>query len=173
MVRGIPLQSPSPFEFALLESDLDHLKASALNLLFMVWRRRTLADAYRRAIVIARDLVRRHPEGIGVCQIIDTEAVPPDAPARVAIVDLMKLPGVKHLSLTYDAGGFKAAAVRAVTLATYALARPTAKVTVHATLGDAARWHEAREGELGHHEPSGRIEATLRDLRERHRAQYP
>src|SRR5580704_9610333 len=58
------MSSRDDVEFELLEIDEDHAKARAFNMLFMVWRRRTLADAYGRSVALARELVAKFPEGM-------------------------------------------------------------------------------------------------------------
>jgi hypothetical protein len=159
--------------YVIRESDYDHVQATAFNVMFAIWRRRTLPDACRRFVDAGRDLARRHPEGIGLSHVIDVEAVPPDGETRVVIAEMMRLPGVNYFAITHDEAGFKAAALRAVTLGVSALARPTCKVVVHPTLAAAAMWQEARQREMGRRESASEIEAILRGLRDFHRAQYP
>src|SRR5262245_49096928 len=100
--------------FKLVEIDEDHVKAVAGNMLFMVWRRRTLSAVYRRGMDLATEVAGRFPQGVGVCHVVEVDAVPPDADTRRAFVDFLKMSHVKHFSVTHDGVGFKAASVRAI-----------------------------------------------------------
>jgi hypothetical protein len=142
-------------------------------MVFAIWRRKTQPDACRRVIGFVREIARRHPEGVGLTQIIDVEAEPPDGETRKAIVEMMKQPALKYFSAVHDEEGFKAAALRAVTLGVYALARPTCKVMVHPTFAATAKWQEARQREIGRRESAAHIEGILQGLREFHRLRYP
>jgi hypothetical protein len=157
----------------LIESDFDHVKGTAFNMLFMVWRRRTLSEAYRRGLKVARELATKFPEGIGVCQVVEVDAIPPDSEARSVFVEFMKLPGLKHYSVTHDGVGFKAAAVRAIIMSVNSLARPRCKHEVHSTVSAAAAWHTVMQAELGRHETPEDIAQIINALRAFHRDTYP
>lgn len=157
----------------LVEVDADHAKAIAFNMLFVVWRHRTLASAYHAGMRIAAELAKRYPEGIGILNIIELEALPPDAAARQAFVELLHLPQLRHFSVTHEGTGFKAASIRAVVASSHALARPKCAHSVHSNLADAVRWHVKKQQALQHDEPAERIERVARALRALHRHQYP
>ncbi len=159
--------------FELLEIDEDHAKARAFNMLFLVWRRRTLADAYGRTVPIARELVAKFPEGIGIAQVVEVDAVPPDSDARTLFSYLSRLDGLVHLSVTHDGVGFKAAAVRAIMTGVQALGRPKCKLTVVADVDTAARWHAVEQSMLGRRETAAEIAGIIRSLRQIHRERYP
>ncbi|HEX4335212.1 MAG TPA: hypothetical protein VH062_04820 [Polyangiaceae bacterium] len=93
--------------FLVCESDHDHAVATASNMVFAIWRRKTQPDACRRVIGFVREIARRHPEGVGLTQIIDVEAEPPDGETRKAIVEMMKQPALKYFSAVHDEEGFK------------------------------------------------------------------
>jgi hypothetical protein len=160
-------------DFTLIELDEDHAKAVSFNMLFMVWRHRTLNLAYRRGMQLVRDLSTRFPEGIGVCQVVEVDAVPPDSDTRRSFVDFLKLQPLRHFSVIHDGVGFKAASVRAVIAGVHALARPKCRHAVHSNVPDAAAWHAAAQLELNRRESAQLIEGIVRGLRERHRSQYP
>ena len=166
-----PRSSEQAFE--LVELDGDHAKATAFNMLFMVWRRRTLAEAYGRGVQIARKMVAEFPEGIGISQVVEVDAVPPDSEARTLFAYLSRLDGLNHLAVTHDGVGFKAAAVRAIMTGVQALARPKCKIIVLADVMTAARWHEAAQAELGRREKAEQIAAIITDVRKLHRQRYP
>jgi hypothetical protein len=167
-----PPQSMSqPFRF--VESDADHAKALAFNMLFMVWRHRTMNSAYRRGIQLARELYAQFPEGVGVCQVVEVDATPPDSETRTAFVEFLKLEAVKHFSVIHDGVGFKAASVRGVIASVHMLARPKCKHSVHSSVASAARWCEDAQRRLGRHETAEKIEDTVRSLRELHGSRYP
>jgi len=159
--------------YDLVEIDEDHLKGTAFNMLFMVWRHRTLVDAYRRGMKIAQKLSTQHQMGAGVCQVVEVACVAPDTAARAAFVDFVRLPEVDHLSVIHDGTGFKAASVRAVMTGVHALARPQCKLSVHSTVGGAARWAASMQLKLGRTEQAARIESIVTALRAHHRERYP
>src|ERR1044071_1996620 len=82
--------------FDLLDLDEDHAKGLAFNMLFMIWRRRTLATAYTRGMQIVRELGTKYPEGVGVLQVVAVDAIPPDSAARSAL-DFTSDERPKHL----------------------------------------------------------------------------
>jgi hypothetical protein len=169
----IAVASSAEDGYLVRESDRDHAVATASNMVFAMWRRKTTPDACRHVIDVAGERARAYPEGIGLTQIIDVEAEPPSAEARRIIVEMMKLPGMNYFAAVHDEGGFKAAALRAVTLGVYALARPTCKVMVHPTFAATAKWQEARQREMGRRESAAHIEGILHGVREFHRNRYP
>lgn len=160
-----------PYE--LVEIDEDHVKATAFNMLFMIWRRRTTSEAYDRALVLARALATKFPGGIGVCQVVEVDAVPPDSDARKKFVDFLRLKGLKHYSVTHEGTGFKAASVRAIVAGGHALSRASCEHSVHAKLASAASWHEMHQRELGRAETADEIERVAQALRKLHRDRFP
>jgi hypothetical protein len=52
------------------------------------------------------------------------------------------------------------------------MARPKFKFAVHASIKDAARWHETSQRELGRRETAADIEAILHGIRAFHRSKY-
>jgi hypothetical protein len=160
-------------KYELVEIDEDHAKGIAFNMLFMVWRRRTLAEAFGRGINLARKLTAEYSEGIGICQAVEVDAIPPDSDARTLFSYLSRLEGLQHLSVTHDGTGFKAAAVRAIMTGVQALARPKSKHIVLADVDLAGQWHAAAQAELGRHETAEQIAGILRSLRRLHRERYP
>jgi hypothetical protein len=157
----------------IIACDADHTKGVAFNMLFMVWCGHTTAAAYRQGIVAAQDLIRGHPDGIGICQLIEVEAARPDSEARAAFVHMMRLPGIRHFTVTYEGRGFKAAAVRAVISSAHALGRPKFAHAVHASLTDAARWHAKQQVMLGRPETATVIERMATELRRKQHERYP
>lgn len=160
-------------ESELIELDEDHAKAIAFNMLFVVWRHRTLASAYYAGMKLVEKLGQRYPEGVGILNVIELEAQPPPADARAAFVELLHLPQLRHFSVTHEGSGFKAASIRAVVAGTHAFARPKCSHSVHRYLSEAARWHVKEQRALQHDEPAERIERVAHALRALHRNQYP
>lgn len=159
--------------FRILEIDRDHAKATAFNMLFMVWRYHTLPDAYRKAIRIAEELGQRHPEGVGVCQLVEVEAVAPGAETRRLFLELWKQAPVKHYSVTHEGTGFKAASVRAVVASVHALGCRNCEHSVHKSLREAAEWHAAQQRVIGRKESAEFIVACMQALRTQLRASFP
>lgn len=167
---------PNPLSgepFRLVDLDEDHAKAVAFNMLFVVWRKRTLGPAYRRSMTLVRDLSAQFSEGVGVCQLVEVDASPPDSDARGAFLEFMKLDTVKHFSVIHDGTGFKAASVRAVMSSVYMLSRAKFKFAVHNNVLAAAAWHTAAQHELGRRDPVELVERVIRGLRQLHRDRYP
>ncbi|MEO6602292.1 MAG: hypothetical protein ABIQ16_20595 [Polyangiaceae bacterium] len=153
--------------------DEDHLKGTVFNLVLMVWRRRTLAEPYRAGSELVRNFALKHPEGVGVLQVVETEASPPDAEARKAFADFLKLTSIQHFCVTHEGSGFKAASIRAITSGVHALARPTFAHAVHSTVAEAARWAVAQNKLIGRDDDWQVIERTLQKFRKMHLDQYP
>ena len=170
----IPSSGSDPAsESKLIDLDEDHAKAVAFNMLFMVWRRRTLPAAYQGGIALLNDLAKRFPEGVGVLNVVEVDAIPPDAQAREVFAQLLHLPQLRHFSVTHEGSGFKAASVRAIVAGTVAFVRPRCAYGVHRSVSDAARWHAREQGALNHREPPDRIVQIAQALRGLHRNQYP
>ncbi|MGA7119724.1 MAG: hypothetical protein WBY94_06480 [Polyangiaceae bacterium] len=159
--------------FRLAELDEDHVKAIAFNMLFVVWRKRTLAAVYRRSMAIASELSAQFPEGVGVCQIVEVDTTPPDSDARRAFVEFMKVDTVRHFSVIHDGTGFKAASVRAIMSSVHMLGRPKFKMAVHSSVPAAAAWHAVEQVAIGRRETPELIERVVRGLRQLHRDRYP
>jgi hypothetical protein len=156
-----------------IDCDVDHAKCVGFNMLFAVWRYRTTTAAFRRGIVAALELSRRYPEGVGVCHFLDAESVPPDRDTRAAFVDMLRMPTIKHFSVTHEGRGFKAAAVRSVISGAHALARPRFAHSVQVSAAAAARWHAEQQSALGRPETALQIELIVQELRRIQRERYP
>ena len=166
--------TPAPTEpFRLVELDGDHAKAIAFNMLFVVWRKRTLGAVYRRSLAIASELAEHFPEGVGVCQTVEVDTTPPDSDARLAFVEFMKVDTVKHFSVIHDGTGFKAASVRAIMSSVHMLGRPKFRLTVQSSVPAAAAWHAAEQAAIGRRETAEIIEKIVRSLRQLHHDRYP
>jgi hypothetical protein len=158
---------------SVVDCDVDHASGVAFNMLFVCWRRRTLEQAFRRCIVSAIALGRRYPEGIGVSHYLDVDSQPPDSDVRTAFVDILRVGCIRHYSVTYDATGFRAAAIRGVISATTRLGRPKFAHAVHVTQTAAAEWHAQQQAALGRPETSGQIERAALELRRIHGDRFP
>lgn len=152
-----------------LEIDEDHVKGAYKNVLLMVWAKRTLADAYRRAISIVHEMRVDHPQGVCLFHVVEDTAVPPDTDAREAFTDLLKTEGVKQFSVVFEASGFKAAAVRAIVQAGQALVRPKFPHSVHQSVAASAAWHAG----LSREHSAAELQEAVQLLRELHRSRYP
>lgn len=153
--------------------DEDHVTAVAFNLVLLVWRRRTLLEAYRAAIQLVTETVVKNPRGVGVMQVVEVDAIPPDSETRKAFGQMMHLPGIQHFSVTHDGTGFKAASVRAIVSGVNALARPTFAHSVQSSVPDAARWAAAQNRAIGAADDAAAIERALQSLRRLHVDKYP
>lgn len=165
------IAASDPFELAGI--DRDHAKGIAFNMLFMTWRFHTHATAVRPCFDIIADLAARFKEGVAVCHVVEADALPPTPAARKLISEILRLPSVKHYSVTHEGTGFKAASIRAVVAGIHALARPSCAHSVHGSFAHAAKWHAIQQAALGRKESASQIEATFDALRARHRERYP
>jgi hypothetical protein len=164
---------PPEKEVEVAAIDEDHIKGTAFNMVFFVWRRRTLVGPYRQGIELIKKMGLKHPKGLGVMHVVETDAVPPDADARKAFTDVTQMDEIKYFSVTHEGTGFKAASVRAIMSGVHALARPKFEHAVHSTVADAARWAAAHNKRLGRTEDWTAIEKVLQALRRQHVERYP
>jgi hypothetical protein len=169
-----PTRAAVPSELLeVLEMDRDHAKGVAFNMLFMSWRFHTHASAIRPCFEILELLAKRFRDGVGVCHIVEAEALPPTAMARKLMSEVLRLPIVRHYSVTHEGAGFKAASIRAVVVGIHTLARPSCPHSVHSSFSRAAEWHAEQQAALGRHESAAKIASTFETLRARHRQSYP
>jgi hypothetical protein len=160
-------------DFELVEIDSNHLKATALDMVFMVWRRETLTAPFRRGVSLVADLAQKARGSVGVCQIVEPDAVPPDAEARRAFLELLQLADVTHSSVIHDGTGFKAASVRAIVNLQTLLSKPKFPHLVFSTVKEAATWHVTMQRKVGRDVSVARLESVVRELRALHRARFP
>jgi hypothetical protein len=164
---------PPEKDLQVVEIDEDHVKGVAFNIAFMVWRKRTLVGPYRAGIQLVASMALKHPTGVGVMQIVETEAVPPDSETRKAFTEFLQLKAIKHFSVTHEGTGFKAASVRAIVSGVHALARPGFEHAVHSTVADASRWAAGQNRRIGRTDDWQAIERAMQTLRKLHLEKYP
>ena len=172
-IRTLPMTRPPAEDFEVVALDEDHVKGVAFNIAFMVWRYRTLVGPYRAGIQLVTELALKHPTGVGVMHVVETEAVPPDSDTRRAIAEILQLPTIKHFSVTHEGTGFKAASVRAIVSGGHALARPSFEYAVHSTVAEASRWAAVQNKRIGRQDDWQAIERVLQALRRLHVEKYP
>jgi hypothetical protein len=160
-------------EFEIVDIDGDHVKATAFNMLFVVWRFRTNYAPFRRCMHWGRLLAGQFPQGFGVMHLLEPTAVAPDAPTRRVFPELIRLEGLEHYSVVYTAAGFRGASIRAVIAGAHALARPVCANAVHTDVARAALWHAREQERLGRTENAAQIERVVESLRRLHRERYP
>jgi hypothetical protein len=160
-------------DFEVVAIDEDHVKGIAFNIAFMVWRKRTLVGPYRAGIQLVAAMGLKHPTGVGVMQVVETEAVPPDSETRKAFTEFLQLKAIKHFCVTHEGTGFKAASVRAIVSGVHALARPSFEHAVHSTVADASRWAANQNRRIGRTDDWQAIERVMQALRKLHLEKYP
>jgi hypothetical protein len=165
-------EAPDP-ALRVVQTDYDHAQGVAYNLVLLVWRRRTMPEPYRAAMALATEHARKHPGGIGVMQVVEVDAVPPEAEARKVFTEFMKWPGVAHFSVTHEGGGFKAASVRAIVMGVTALSRPNFPHSVQSSVSDASSWAAAQNRAIGAMADPRAIERALQSLRRLHLQKFP
>ena len=132
-----------------------------------------MPEPYRAAMALATEHARKHPGGIGVMQVVEVDAVPPEAEARKVFTEFMKWPGVAHFSVTHEGGGFKAASVRAIVMGVTALSRPNFPHSVQSSVSDASSWAAAQNRAIGAMADPRAIERALQSLRRLHLQKSP
>jgi hypothetical protein len=149
--RAISKAPPSRGEgLRIISVDDDHGKATSGNMLLVVWKKLTTAQACMGVTRDLGELARRCPEGVGVLQVLEANATPPDARAREKVLEFLRFCDgrVTHHSLVYGGSGFRAAAVRAIISSFYLAARPRFAHKVFASLPEAVEWHAHCEKKL-------------------------
>jgi hypothetical protein len=156
-------------EVKILEIDAHHARGVAGNMLFLVWRYETQAAAYIRARATLAELGALHSRGVGVMQVIEPTAVPPDAAARAEFPKMLDLADqfVKHFSIVHEGTGFKAAAVRTITSGVYLLSRRKFPHEVFSSLDVAAQWHATTQATMGLRRDALAIAKVVRTMRDR------
>ena len=160
-------------DFNLLEIDVNHLTATAFDTVIMIWRRETTAGPFRRGMGIATDLAKKTGAKVGVCQVVEPDAVPPNSETRGAFMELLQLEEVTHSSVIHDGAGFKAASVRAIVNLQILMARPKFPHLVFSTVKEAAVWQVGMQAKLGREVSASRMEFVVRELRSLHRERFP
>ena len=154
--------------FKLIDIDDHHAKATAFDMILIVWKKETQASAYQRLITLVTEMGARHPEGIGVLQVVETSAAPPNEAARKVFQDALDVCDkyVKHHSVVHDGTGFKAASVRAIMMGVYMVRQPKFEHLVANSLQKAAQWHEAEQRKLGKTQAAEHIVRSVQMLRD-------
>jgi hypothetical protein len=160
-------------DFELVEIDSDHLKATACNMLFMIWRRESLAEPFRRSVALVEQLAKKSKSQIGVCQLVEPEAIAPDAAGRAAFTEILQLDSIAHSSVTHDGTGFKAASVRAIVNLQILLGKPKFPHRIFSTVAEATTWHAEMQTKLGRTDSAARLAFVVKELRALHRERYP
>jgi hypothetical protein len=152
--------------------DVNHAKGRAFNMLFMLWRYETTLVAYRQAVDLAKQMAVAFPEGIGTSHLVEVDAVPPSAETRAVFVEYLRLPGLRHYSVTHEGTGFKAAGIRAIVVAQHTLSRTKCEHAVFSSIAGAAQWHEAEQRKLKRLESAEQIAECLHTLRVAQRLKF-
>jgi hypothetical protein len=132
-----------PRELRVLEVDKDHAMGTWGNMLIIVWRGITYIPTIERCMVAMSELIAAYPAGIGLLQVAEMTAKPPDGAVRAAVARMLAS-GRDHVtssSLVYSGTGFWMAACRAFVTGLTLLSRPGFPHEVFATVDEAANWH--------------------------------
>jgi hypothetical protein len=151
--------------------DEHHIAVAAFNMVFVYWAKETQLASFKRVCDTLTRLANLHSEGVGVCQLVGLQAIPPAAETRTEITRLMteRAGGrLMHYSIVHEGSGFKAASVRAIVSASHMLARTKANLAVFSSLSDASAWHSAQQQILKRKETPQLISSILRELQEEH-----
>jgi hypothetical protein len=154
--------------FRLVDIDEHHVKATAFEMILIVWKKQTQASAYEGLIELVREMGERHPEGIGVLQVVEVTAIPPDDAARRVFRDALGACDkyVRDYSVVHEGAGFKSAAVRAIVMGVFLVRQPKFRYLVANSLHQAAIWHEAANRRAGNVTTAAHIERSIAFMRE-------
>lgn len=119
-----------------------HIIATQRDLEIVIWRGPTSLEAVELIRASIDELTRTFPNGIGVLQVVEPVAPPPDAAARNALSNVLRNAGksVRGSAIVFEGTGFKMAAVRAIVTGLTMLARPEFPHVVFADLHEASAW---------------------------------
>jgi hypothetical protein len=95
------------------------------NLLVLIWRRNTTADAARDVRGFCESIAREQPGGIFILTLVRAQAPPPDPEARAIMVRLLKdgKSYIRAVAVVIEGKGFRASMVRSVVTGLTFLAR--------------------------------------------------
>jgi hypothetical protein len=125
----------------------DHLIASWLHFVFVVWRRETTLDGVLRMSASLDDLARNVGHEVGAFIIAEEAARAPPPAVRNPIATVMRTAPVAFCAVVLEGAGFRAATLRAFATGVGLLARPRYPYRPFATVIDAAKWLESRTPE--------------------------
>lgn len=166
-------RASSDVSFDLSEIDEDHLHATAFGTLFMIWRRRTTVEAFTRGMVLARRYSEQLRSKIGCCQVVEVDAIPPDADARKAFGEWLQLDFVARSVVIYDGTGFKAASVRAIVNLQLLLSKPLFPHALYNNVPQAAASLASEQVVLARGGTAATLDALVGELRALHRSRFP
>jgi hypothetical protein len=167
--ESLPPRNPDTTERIAL--DEHHIAVTAFNMVFVYWAKETQLLSFQRVCDSLARLASAHSEGVGVCQLVGLQAIPPGSETRTEITRLMteRVGGLlMHYSIVHEGSGFKAASVRAIVSASHMLARTKANLAVFSSLSDASAWHAAQQRVLKRNESPQLISGILRELQDEH-----
>jgi hypothetical protein len=130
-------------ELRVLEVDRDHAVATWANLMVIVWRGQTQPVAVLRAEKALEELMATYTDGVGLLQVAEPTAPPPDGASRAAVAKMLESGRgrITSSSLVYAGTGFYMAAARAFVTGLSLLTRAGFPHEVFATVPEAAEWH--------------------------------
>lgn len=136
--RGV---APGVQELTLYAHDEHHGVGVWRNLLIVVWRKDTRADAVAGVSAVLGELGERHSD-IALLQVIEENATAPDTEARRALSTMLRQHGgsIRCSAIVYEGDGFRAATLRAVVTGIALLSRPAYPHVVFASTIAAINW---------------------------------
>jgi hypothetical protein len=147
-----------------------HAMGVHCNVAMALWRGETTLAGIHDLGKLLRAVRLRHPGGIGLLQVVEPNAPPPDARARNAIASLLagEREALSCSALVFEEAGFKMAAVRAIVSGITALARPGYPHVVFADVVKGVHWMHGLLPRSGGHPATpagvGQALARLRQL---------
>jgi hypothetical protein len=133
--------SPADADALLIENDVgDCTRASWCNVAIAVWRVYTLVPDIEAVSSMLTRLSAKHPQGLGLVQVVEVGAIVPVADARTALARMLRDGShfIRCAAVVYLGTGFGAAAVRGVVTGLHMLSRHDFPHEVKDSVRDAA-----------------------------------
>src|SRR6185369_806476 len=136
-----------PTQVRLLRSESSHGIALSGQTLVVLWHTDTSIEAVRElASLVAGQAAESG--SVGLLQVIDERATPPDVNVRTALADMLKANEARIFAsaVVFEATGFRASVVRSIVVGISMLSRPKCPHTVFGSVREGIAWLSGRLG---------------------------
>lgn len=149
--------------------DENYAAAVWRNMLLVIWRQETQAAAVVSAANSLQNLMKDYPKGVGIMQVVEERAPPPDAQARAELAKMLStgVTSVKCSSVVHEGSGFRAAMVRGVVTAISLFTKPPYPHQVKERIAEAANWHAVLLKEPNPETYANELTAAVEQLRQK------
>ena len=126
-----------------IHRDVDHILAEWKNVSIAIWRFRTTVTSVHRFVAQQKRLATEFGEPIGLLQIVEDTAVPPEKAEREVLGNMLR-GGREHIAasaVVHEGEGLKASIVRSVVTGLHMAARPAFPHKIFKDQAEALTWH--------------------------------